>query len=109
MDWLVWLIILVVILVFEARALFSGKINDTLSESVWWLRTRVWGRLVLFPLWAWLTWHFFMEPSFWNPQAGVWIDDYIVVGVGFVLALIRDYDDYHKSDADLPEVERLTE
>lgn len=97
MGWVIWLAILVAILAFEARALLSQRINDTLSEAVWWLRTRIWGRIVLFPLWAWLTWHFFLEPSFWNPQAGVWLDDFAAVGLFIGLAILRDYDDYHKT------------
>lgn len=101
MDWVIWLLLLVAILVFEFRALFSGRINDTLSEAVWWLRARLWGRVLIVPLWFWLTWHFFLEPSFLDPRAGVWYDDFIVVGLGLVAALLRDYDDYHKTEKQL--------
>jgi len=101
MDWVIWLVIFVVILAFEARALFSGRINDTLSEAIWWLRARVWGRIVLFPLWSWLSYHFFIEPVSLNPQSGVWWDDFIVVGLGLLAALLRDYDDYHKTEKQL--------
>lgn len=97
MEWVVWLVILVVTLAFEARALLEPRINDTLSEAIWWLRARLWGRLVTIPVWAWLTWHFFLEPTALNPQSGVWQDDVIAVTLGVAIAVLRDYDDYYKT------------
>lgn len=96
MEWLVWLVLLVVILGFEARALLQRKRGDTLSEAVWWLRARLWGRMLLFPLFMWLGWHFFLEPGGIGPYApggAVWFDDIIVVMAGVILALFRDYEE----------------
>lgn len=95
MEWIVWPIILVVILAFEAKALINHIKHDTLSEGVWWLRTRLWGRLLLFPLWSWVTYHFFIEAASMNPQSGVWWDDFLIIGIFLGLAIARDYEDYH--------------
>lgn len=93
MEWLVWPVLLLIILVFELKALLSKTRGDTLSESIWWLRTRVWGRIIIVPLWAWMTWHFFLEPPSISPGAGVWIDDIFIVALALGAALLLDYND----------------
>lgn len=94
MDWIVWPILAVIILAFETRALVLKRRGDTLSEAIWWLRARLWGRIILFPLAIWLGWHFFLEPASLDPTAGVWFDDWLLVLVGIILALFRDYEEF---------------
>lgn len=74
-----WLVLFVTILVVEGLALFNVNKSDTLSEQIWWLRTKWWGRIILFPLWAWLTYHFFLEPD--SVALTVWWDDWALVGL----------------------------
>lgn len=74
MEWVVvWMVILAVVLVFEFWALGRKARGDTLSEQIWWLLKRWWGRAILYPLWIWLTYHFFLEPDSVALQA--WWDD----------------------------------
>lgn len=94
MWWLVWVVLLVMGVIFEVRALIDKRANDTLSESIWELRTRMIGRVVFIPAWVWLTWHFLLEPAAWGPIAGVWWDDIIGVIAGVVVAVLVDYKEY---------------
>ena len=85
-----WLTILVVGLAVEAVALWRRASGDTLSEHVWWLRARTWGRPLLYAAWGWLTWHFVVEEAT-DPHRARWWDDYTVIGccalLGAVLAV----------------------
>lgn len=77
-----WLAILAIILVVETVAIFNKRRADTLSEQIWWLRTKWWGRIILFPLWSWLSYHFFLEPS--SVALHTWWDDWALVGLTLV-------------------------
>ena len=90
-----WIVLFGAGVVVEGFALFNNKRNDTLSEQVWLIRTKLVGRLLLFPFWAWLTWHFFIEPATLGPQANVWWDDAIVIVIALVLGVFVSYEDYH--------------
>jgi hypothetical protein len=46
--------------VYEAAAITTGRL-PTISYTAWWLRDSRWGRLVLFLVWGWLTFHLFTE------------------------------------------------
>jgi len=95
--WVAWPIITVVILAFEGKALLNRTPGDTLSESIWWLRARIWGRLLFNPLWFWMTYHFIIEPESMNPLSGIWWDDFLVIGLGIAYALLRDFNEYNKT------------
>jgi len=83
--------VFVAVLAIEAGALSNKQYGDTLSEQVWALMTTVSGAFILVSLWFWLTWHFFIEPRFFE---SLWLttftDDYIVIGAGlFAATLLR--------------------
>lgn len=89
---IIWAAILALILLIEVVALVISRRGDTLSEQVWWLRQRMWARSVLFGLWAWLTWHFFIEPVAIGAGSGVWADDITITAAAALLGLIVRYD-----------------
>ncbi len=55
--------------IVEVHAIFNSRPGDTLSAGVWWTLDRMgrWSWLVRIPgiiLFAWLTYHFFLEDQF---------------------------------------------
>lgn len=83
----IWITLFALGLVAEGYALWSKKRGDTLSEKVWVLRAIRWARAILMPLWAWLTYHFFLEPRSLGVEAGVWWDDWTLVGFFVIVAV----------------------
>lgn len=78
----------------EIAALIAKKRQDTLSEQVWILRTSVLIRIVLFPFWMWLTYHFWFEPTAWGPvKSNIWWDDIVVLAVSAFGALFLEHKD----------------
>lgn len=88
-----WVILLGIGGIFELSVLAQKRSDLTLSWGIWWLRTRTWGRALVIPAWGWMTYHFFLEPSSIAPQASVWFDDFVVIGLSLVAALFADYKD----------------
>jgi len=92
MEWVVWLVLFAIAGSFQLFSVFTGNKWGQLTNSVRWLRTRLWGRILVFPLWAWLTAHWFVvdqipgEPILWYPVA---------IAGGLVLALWMDHKDYY--------------
>ena len=82
-----WVILFGLILFWEWGALVNEDFGDTLSEQVWKLMKTIPGSFALVSLWSWLTWHFFIEPRFFE---SLWLttyqDDLIVVMVGLFAA-----------------------
>lgn len=89
MTWFTWAWIALFLVGFsvEGVALVNKVRRDTLSEQVWFLRAKRWGRAVLMPFWAWLTWHFWVEPASMGPLESVWWDDWTLVGFFFAVAV----------------------
>ncbi len=88
---ILWVTIGILGIIVELMAFARRDAGDTLSEHIWTLRMARWGRSILFPLWVWLTWHFFLEPPSLDSYAGVWYDDGILVLAGFVAAQFVTY------------------
>lgn len=88
---IIWGALLGVILIVETVALLLRRRGDTLSEQVWWLRNQAWARCILFGLWAWLTWHFFVEPTSMGAGSGVWADDITITAAAALLGLLVRY------------------
>lgn len=83
-----WVFLFLAVLALEVGALVRKEYGDTLSEQVWKLMKTLPGAFVLVTLWLWLTWHFFVEPAFFEQWfLTTWIDDYIVVGLGLLAAM----------------------
>lgn len=82
-----WAFLVVAVLVLEIGALLNQDYGDTLSEQVWTLMKTVTGSFILVSLWFWLTWHWFIEPRFFEQWFLTnWTDDYAVVGLGLLAA-----------------------
>lgn len=94
MEWVFWLVMFAVAITFQLQAVARGSRWGMLTSSVRWLRVRIWGRLVLFPAWFWLTWHWFLEP---RALGRSWWDDALAVLAGVAVAVAVDYHDYFKS------------
>lgn len=92
MEWIFWLALFGVAVSFQIVAVARRSRWGMLTNSVRWLRARLLGRLLLFPLWSWLTWHWFIEPRALAPG---WGDDVVAVGVGVLIAGLIDYEDWH--------------
>lgn len=97
LDWLaenlywprVWAALFLFGLVLEGIALWSPGKHDTLSEQVWALLNTLPGRLILWPLWVWLTWHFFLERAwFFNLHRTEFMDDIVVSGTMVVVVVL---------------------
>lgn len=99
-----WMLILLAILTVEALAILNTKRSDTLSEQIWWLRTKWWGRIVLFPLWAWLSYHFFLEPE--TVAIHVWIDDFILIAITLIATALFGIIKEPKQEEDLRALDR---
>lgn len=84
---ILWAVLFTVGLIVEGLAIYDKRRGDTLSEHVWLLRTKKYGRAILMPAWAWLTWHFWLEPSAVSARSNIWWDDFILIGLTVALAL----------------------
>jgi len=93
MPWqvMVWISLFAIGGAFQIQSVARRDRWGMLTNSVRWLRARMVGRLVIFPLWAWLTWHWFLAPRSWD---GHYADDIVAVLVGVAIALLADYQDY---------------
>lgn len=91
---LVWSALIFIAVIFQLQAVARGDRWGQLTSSVRWLRARLVGRLVLFPFFTWLTWHWFLEPV---ALIGSWWPDLAAIGVGVVFALLLDYDDFQRN------------
>lgn len=98
MEWVFWLILGFIALVFQLHSALTNNKWGMLTNSIRWLRARLLGRLVVLPGWVWLTWHWLIEPRELGPS--IW-PDIIAVFVGIVLAIFVDYSDYHKHKDEL--------
>ena len=83
----VWTLIFVAALAFEAWTIWGDRQEGTtLSAHVWRLRTRPVTRALLVASAAWLVYHFFFEaPS----TLVVAADDWMIVATGFFGTLVR--------------------
>lgn len=91
MEWVIWVLLFVIAIGFQMVSVVRGSRWGMLTSSVRWLRARLAGRMLLFPAWSWLTWHWFIEP---RVLASSWVDDALAVGVGVLLAFLVDYEDW---------------
>jgi hypothetical protein len=106
MAWVVWLVLFTIAITFQLVAVATNNHWGMLTSTVRWLRARMWGRLIVFPAWFWLTWHWFIEPQ--SLGGAQFIDDVIFIILGVVAALFINYQDYIKTkettlDDELPE------
>ena len=92
MEWIVWLGLFAIGLSFQLFSVFTKNRRGQLTNSVRWLRTRLWGRLIVFPLWTWLTAHWFVVDKV-PGGAVVWYP--VSIGAGVLLALLVDYKDFY--------------
>ncbi|MCA1799740.1 MAG: hypothetical protein LC650_00385 [Actinobacteria bacterium] len=90
MQWVFWAVLFAVAIVFQLHSVYYNNRWGMLTSSVRWLRTRIYGRVVLFPAWFWLTWHWFLEPQGFM---GNLLDDFAAIGLGIAVAVLVDYDD----------------
>lgn len=88
-----WILLLIVGGGFELSALAQKKSEWTLSWGIWWLRSRTWARPIIIPAWAWMTYHFFLEPENIAPGASVWADDFLLLAISAIAAFFVDYKD----------------
>lgn len=77
---ILWLVVLVATVLLEGYALGSRN-GATLSQLVREQLQHPVGRYVFYPLWCWLTWHWFLSPS-----AAVTWRDAIAIAAGACLA-----------------------
>ena len=91
MEWIFWLVLFLVAVGFQLFAVARKSRRGMLTNSVRWLRARMLGRLLVFPLWVWLTWHWFLEP---RSLAAHWYDDVIAVLLGVLIAVLADFADW---------------
>lgn len=83
----VWLWIAGLVLIFEGIAIVQR--GGMLSHYVWIMLDDPRGRMLLVPLWAWLTWHWFLEHWAWPAGKPEWWDDLVVIAsalAGMILA-----------------------
>jgi hypothetical protein len=92
MEWLVWVALFTVGVTFQLVSVAQQRQWGMLTSSVRWLRVRLWGRLVIFPAWFWLTWHWFMEPR--SLGGGQFWDDAAAITLGVLAAIYVDYQDH---------------
>jgi hypothetical protein len=90
----IWIVLVAIALGVEAAALMvplpeseRGE-GASASRQVWLFRISLVGRLILMPFFAWLNWHWFIEP---NGLAHSITDDLVAVAVGVLLALTVRY------------------
>lgn len=79
---LLWVAVVAVVCLVEGYAI-AARNGATLSHLVRAQLALPLGRLLLYPLWMWLTWHWFLAPSIALTRR-----DAIAVGVGLLAALI---------------------
>lgn len=91
----VWVVLFALAIGFQLRSWKLGDEWGMLTTSVKWLRVRLWGRMIVIPLFVWLTWHWFVAPPRFD---GTWGDDAMVLVVGAVVALFLDYEDYVRTE-----------
>ncbi len=85
MNWasVIWILLLVIGLVFEAYTIVDNRNRTTASRHIWWVRGSKAGRPILVAAISWLVYHFLFE----DPTAArTFVDDWAVV-VAPVLAL----------------------
>lgn len=87
---IVWFVLFLFAVFFQLRSWKFGDEWGMLTSSMKWLRVRLWGRMIVFPFFVWLTWHWFMAPPRFDET---WGDDAMALVVGVVLALFFDYED----------------
>ena len=87
---LVWFVLFMLAIGFQLRSWKMGDEWGMLTSSVKWLRARLIGRMILFPFFSWLTYHWFVAPPHLD---GHWGDDVMAVIAGVFLALFFDYED----------------
>ena len=76
--WVGWIIIIALFMLNEGAAAASG--HGTFTAFWRTIRGTVIGRLVLWPLWAWLTWHLMIDNKGFD-----WVD-LLCLAVGLVIA-----------------------
>jgi hypothetical protein len=91
MEWLFWLGLFTVAIIFQLHSVFTGNRWGMLTSSVRWLRARLVGRLILFPAWFWLTMHWFMQDLIPGGQL-LWYT--VAIMLGLCAAIVLDYEDY---------------
>ncbi len=80
----VWTAMVALLAGFELVALVDRRPRNTWSYWVWaHVRAYLAARLIGYPLWTWLSWHWLIE----SEHQG-WGDDLAAVAVGVVLALV---------------------
>ena len=87
-----WLALGLAALGLQAVALARGDTKAKLSRHVERLRVHAVWRVPLASLWAWLTWHWFIEPRFipqWRSEGNWWPDIIVVVVAGAVAWFTR--------------------
>lgn len=82
----IWFLVCVVVVLLEGVALGRPEAGDTLSEIVRTFRFDGAGRVVLLPLWSWLTWHWIMRPA--SMPMFSWRDG-VAITVGLAWALLE--------------------
>ena len=98
MEWIFWLVLFAIAVAFQLNAVYHQRHWGMLTSSVRWLSVRVWGRIILFPLWAWLTVHWFLGP-FLPGETGLWY--VLAIAGGVFAALLVDYKDVKDTHPDL--------
>lgn len=89
-----WIVLFAVGIAFQLHSVFYKNKWGQLTSSIRWLRTRLIGRLLLFPFFFWLTWHWFLEPQ---SLSGPLLDDALAILLGVATAMTVDYEDHHRT------------
>lgn len=83
-----WAILFSAVLIWEYFSIVRKERGDTLSEQVWKLMKYWPAAMLIMGLWFWLTWHWFIEPQWFESlQHYTWWDDYVVTGLGMLSAV----------------------
>lgn len=93
-----WAVLFTIAIAFQLHSVWYNNKWGMLTSSVRWLRARTVGRILLFPAWFWLSWHWFLEPM---ALRGRLYDDVLAIFAGVGIALLVDYDDSLRTMQDL--------
>ena len=77
----IWAVLGASALLLQGVALASGSTSGKLSRHIERLRVHAFARVPLMSGWAWLTWHWFIEPRYfpeWRASSN-WTPDFIII------------------------------